>query len=43
MVGDTVGALRAYEHYLTLRTDPDPEVQPQVDSVRVELAALRAR
>ena len=42
LVGDTVGAIKAYEHYLTLRTDPDPEVQLQVDSVRAELAAVRS-
>jgi len=44
-LGDTTGAIRAYEHYLTLRSDP-PDYQPwraQWDSVRVELAALVAR
>jgi hypothetical protein len=40
LVGDTAGAIRAYEHYLTLRTDPDPVLQPQRDSVLAELAAL---
>jgi hypothetical protein len=40
IVGDTAGAIRAYDHYLTLRTDPDPVLQPQRDSVLAELAAL---
>jgi serine/threonine-protein kinase len=40
LVGDTVGAIRAYDHYLTIRDDPDAVMQPQVDSVRAELAAL---
>jgi hypothetical protein len=39
-VGDTEGAMRAYRHYLALRTDPEPTLQPQVDSVRAALAAL---
>jgi len=42
LVGDTTGALRAYDHYLTLRTDPDPIFQPQRDSVIAERAALRS-
>lgn len=41
MVGDTAGALRAYNQYLTLRTDPDPPFRPQRDSVIAERAALR--
>lgn len=40
MVGDTAGAIRAYEHYLAIRTDPDPAVQPEVDAVRRALADL---
>jgi hypothetical protein len=42
-VGDTAGAIKAYEHYLALREDPDPPWRPQWDSVRTELAALVAR
>jgi len=38
--GDRAGAVRAYRHYLSLRTDPDPLWRPQWDSVRAELAAL---
>jgi hypothetical protein len=42
LVGDTAGARRAYDQYLTLRTDPDPVFQPQRDSVIAERAALRS-
>jgi serine/threonine-protein kinase len=42
--GDTVGAIRVYERYLELRTEPDPgPAQAQVDSVRKELRALRTK
>ena len=40
IVGDTVGAIEAYRHYLAIRTDPDPALQPEVDGVRQALAAL---
>jgi tetratricopeptide (TPR) repeat protein len=40
MAGDTAGAVRAYDQYLTLRTDPDPPFKPQHDSVVAERAAL---
>jgi hypothetical protein len=40
LVGDTAGAIDAYTRYLNLRTDPDPELQPQVDSVRMALDGL---
>jgi hypothetical protein len=43
MVGDTAGAIEAYQHYLALREDPDPPWRAQWDSVRVELAALAAQ
>ncbi len=40
-VGDTAGAIRAYDHYLRLRTAPDPgPMQEEVDQVRAELARL---
>jgi hypothetical protein len=42
LVGDTGGARRAYDQYLTLRTDPDPIFQPQRDSVLAERNALRS-
>ena len=41
ILGDTAGAVRAYEHYLVLRDDPDDLARPQVDSVRASLRALR--
>ncbi len=40
VVGDTVGAVRAYRHYLAFRYDPEPSLQPAVDSVRAALATL---
>jgi len=40
LVGDTAGALRAYNHYLALREDPDQPWRPQWDSVRMELEAI---
>ena len=41
-VGDRDGAVRAYEHYLALRHEPEPAIRAPVDSVRVELARLKA-
>ena len=38
--GDTAGAIRAYDAYLTLRTDPDPPFRAQRDSVLAERSAL---
>jgi serine/threonine-protein kinase len=38
--GDRVGAIRAYQHYLRLRANPEPQLQPQVRQVREELARL---
>ena len=43
LVGDTAGAVRAYEKYLTLRAAPDSQFLPQRDSVLAERAALMAR
>jgi TolB-like protein len=39
-VGDTAGAIRAYRHYLALRSTPDPRLRAQADTVRIELAEL---
>jgi tetratricopeptide (TPR) repeat protein len=39
-VGDRRGAIRAYRHYLALRSDPEPELRPEADRVREELARL---
>jgi serine/threonine-protein kinase len=43
LTGDTTGARRAYRHYLALRSDPEPALRPQADSVRQALAALGPR
>jgi hypothetical protein len=43
LTGDTTGALRAYDSYLTLRTNPDAPFKPQRDSVIAERAALVPR
>jgi hypothetical protein len=40
LAGDREGAIRAYRHYLTLRSDPEPAVRSKVEEVRAELAAL---
>ena len=41
-VGDRDGAIRAYAHYVALRHDPEPGTRVPLDSVRAELARLRA-
>jgi len=40
LLGDRAGAIRAYEHYLALRSDPEPHLKPEADHVRAELARL---
>jgi hypothetical protein len=40
LTGDTAVAVRAYRHYLDLRPDPEPEVKPEIELVRAELAKL---
>jgi tetratricopeptide (TPR) repeat protein len=40
LTGDKAGAVRAWRHYLVLRSDPEPALRPGVDSVRRELAKL---
>jgi hypothetical protein len=40
-LGDRAGAIRAYEHYLALRSDPEPVLRPQRDSIRAEVARLK--
>jgi TolB-like protein len=39
-LGDTAGAIRAYRHYLALRSAPEPRLRTQADTVRIELAKL---
>jgi DNA-binding SARP family transcriptional activator len=40
-VGDREGAIRAYEHYLALRSDPEPPLRAERDSVRVVVDSLK--
>jgi tRNA A-37 threonylcarbamoyl transferase component Bud32 len=40
LTGDREGGIHAYRHYLALRSDPEPPLGPQVDSVRAELDRL---
>ena len=42
LAGDRDSAVRAYQHYLALRSDPEPSQKPEVEQVRSELAALLA-
>jgi serine/threonine-protein kinase len=39
-IGQRDVAIRAYRHYLALRSNPDPLLRPQADSVRAELDRL---
>jgi tRNA A-37 threonylcarbamoyl transferase component Bud32/tetratricopeptide (TPR) repeat protein len=40
LMGDRDAAIRAYQHYLALRADAEPAVQPEVDEVREALGRL---
>ncbi len=40
LLGDTAGAVRAYRHYLALRSDPEPALLPVIGRVRAELQRL---
>jgi hypothetical protein len=40
LVGHREAAIRAYQHYLALRYDPEPSVKPEVEQVRAELATM---
>jgi tetratricopeptide (TPR) repeat protein len=40
LAGDRPGAIKAYRHYLRLRSEAEPALQPEVASVRGELEAL---
>jgi len=40
LAGDRAGAIRAYRHYLALRTAPEPELQQRVEQVRAEMQRL---
>ena len=43
LMGDTAGALRAYRHYLALRSNPEPILAPEVARIRREVQRLEAR
>jgi tetratricopeptide (TPR) repeat protein len=40
LLGDYAGAVRAYRHYLALRSDPEPKLRRDVERVRAELQRL---
>jgi DNA-binding SARP family transcriptional activator len=40
LTGDTAGAVAAYRHYLALRSNPEPELRPEAEGIRRELALL---
>jgi tetratricopeptide (TPR) repeat protein len=40
LTGDTVGAIGAYQHFLMLRPNPEPEMREGTEQVRAELAKL---
>lgn len=40
-LGDRAGAIRAYEHYLALRSNPEPQLIAQRDSIRAEVNRLK--
>jgi hypothetical protein len=40
LAGEKDEAMAAYQHYLALRYDAEPEVKPEVDRVREELGRL---
>ncbi|HEU5171168.1 MAG TPA: hypothetical protein VFU46_11555, partial [Gemmatimonadales bacterium] len=42
LAGDRAEAVRAYRHYLALRSNPEPELQPGVERVRAELERLES-
>ena len=41
LTGDRAGAIRAYQRYLIMRSDPEPELQGQVDGVRAAMHGLQ--
>ena len=43
LTGDRPGAIRAYQHYLALRSNPEPALRPALEAVRAELAKLTGK
>jgi DNA-binding SARP family transcriptional activator len=41
-LGDTAGAIRAYEHFLAFRSEPEPHLRADTERVRLELARLKS-
>jgi eukaryotic-like serine/threonine-protein kinase len=41
--GDTTGAMKAFNHYLVLRSDPEPGLIPRRDSIRAIVASVERR
>jgi serine/threonine-protein kinase len=41
-IGDRDAAVRAYRHYLTLRSEPEPGLMEEVEGIRAELGRLTA-
>jgi TolB-like protein len=42
LTGDTTGAIKAYQHFVALRPNPEPELKLGVEQVRRDLAGLVA-
>ena len=40
-VGDRAGAIRAWEHYLALRSNPEPPLIAERDSIRAQVDRLK--
>jgi hypothetical protein len=40
LAGDRASAIRAYKHYLALRSNPEPSQKPELEQVRGSLAKL---
>jgi hypothetical protein len=40
-LGDRAGAIKAYDHYLALMSNPEPVLRPRRDSIRAEVTRLR--
>lgn len=40
-LGDRASAIRAYEHYLALRSDPEPALRAERDRIRAEVKRLK--
>lgn len=41
LTGDSTSAVRAWTHYLALRSETEPSVRPEVDRIRTQLARIQ--